>query len=82
MKPVTFSRGALKDFRKHRQAAPKIAAAIEAYAAGTGAHANNVTQLVGSAAKRLRVGDFRVIFTEDAASITVTKVAPRGSAYE
>ena len=27
-----------------------------------GGHANNVTQLVGSATFRLRVGDFRVFF--------------------
>jgi mRNA interferase RelE/StbE len=41
-----------------------------------------VTQLVGSTALRLRIGDFRVIFEETAEEIRVTRIAPRGSAYD
>jgi mRNA interferase RelE/StbE len=48
------------------------------FADGSGAHANNVTQLVGASAKRLQVGDFRVIFEEADATIVVTKIGPRG----
>jgi mRNA interferase RelE/StbE len=61
--------------------AVRIRAAIAAYAA-TGAHRNNVTQLVGPRLSRLRVGDFRVIFAEDADEILVLKVGPRGDVYE
>ena len=48
------------------------------YAADPTAHANNVRQLVGSRAERLRVGDFRVIFEETETEIVVTKISPRG----
>ena len=44
--------------------------------------ANNVTQLVGSTAKRPRVGDFRVIFEETDAAFIVPKFGPRGSIHE
>ena len=55
---------------------------MDEYAAETGAHANNVTRLVGSPAYRLRVGDFRAIFEETEADIFVTSIAPRGSVYD
>jgi len=41
-----------------------------------------VKPLVGVDAKRLRVGDFRVIFTETADTITVLDIGPRGGIYE
>jgi mRNA interferase RelE/StbE len=56
--------------------------AIAGYAAGQGTHGNNVTLLVGSPYSRLRVGDFRVIFQEDATTILVLKIRPRGGAYD
>lgn len=62
--------------------ATRARAAIEAYALDGAAHANNVTQLVGSTAKRMRMGDFRMIFEESETEITVTKFAPRGNAYD
>lgn len=43
--------------------------------------ANNVNKLVGQEAYRLRVGDWRVIFTEDGAILAVLAIRPRGSAY-
>jgi mRNA interferase RelE/StbE len=43
---------------------------------------NNVKQLVGVDAKRLRIGDFRVIFTETNDTITVLDIGPRGGIYE
>ena len=60
----------------------RIIAAVEEYAADPRSRANNVTQLGGSTAKRLRVGDYRVIFDESDTGILVTKVGPRGSVYE
>jgi mRNA interferase RelE/StbE len=82
MKTVRFTKSALGDLKRHGNVAARIINAIDAYAAGDGAHANNVIQLAGSLASRMRVGDFRAIFEETATDITVTRVAPRGSAYD
>jgi DNA-binding XRE family transcriptional regulator len=65
--------------RKHRSDANAIMAKIERYAA-TGA--GKVTDLVGRSGKRLRVGDFRVLFEEDATTIRVSRIGPRGEIYE
>lgn len=43
--------------------------------------ANNVKALKGSGGYRLRVGDWRVIFTIEADRIIVHHVGPRGSIY-
>lgn len=61
--------------------AARVRKTLAEYAA-TGAHANNVTQLVGSRFHRLRVGDFRVIFDDGPTEILVIKVGPRGTVYE
>jgi mRNA interferase RelE/StbE len=52
------------------------------YADDASSQANNVKSLVGVDAKRLRVGDFRVIFTETTDTITVLDIGPRGGIYE
>lgn len=45
--------------------------------------ARNVKALKGPAGlKRLRVADWRVIYTETLVVVAVLKVSPRGSAYE
>jgi len=41
-----------------------------------------VKSLAGVAAKRLRVGDFRVIFIETIDTITILDIGPRGRIYE
>jgi mRNA interferase RelE/StbE len=82
VKSVTYKRDAAKALRKHANMAARIRAAIETYASDQGAHANNVSQLVGSDAKRMRIGDFRAIFDETETEIFVTKIAPRSSAYD
>ena len=82
MKTVAYSRDAAKDLHRHGNMAARVRAAIRAYAGDQRSHANNVTQLVGSPAKRLRVGDFRVIFDETETTITVTKIGPRGGVYD
>ncbi len=56
--------------------------AVSEYTADAIAHADNVTQLMGSSAKRLRVGDCRVIFGESETALTVIRVGPRGEAYD
>jgi mRNA interferase RelE/StbE len=64
----------------HRNRARQIRAKIEQYAANPAALANNVIQLGGSSAKRLRIAGFRVLLTET--TITVLDVGPRGEIYE
>ena len=82
MKAVSYSRDAARDLRRHANMASRVRAAIDGYARGEGAHQNNVTALVGSDAKRLRVGEYRVIFAETDTGIIVTKIGPRGGVYE
>lgn len=44
---------------------------------------NNVSPLKGSEGlMRLRVGDWRVIYSETLVVLLVVRIAPRGSAYE
>jgi mRNA interferase RelE/StbE len=44
--------------------------------------AGDVKNLVGISGKRLRVGDFRVLFEETETAIIVTRIGPRGEIYE
>jgi len=82
MKPVLYTRAAATALRRHANRAQLIRTKIRQYAEDASSQANNVKSLVGVTAKRLRVGDFRVIFTETADAITVLDVGPRGGIYE
>ena len=82
MKTVRFSPDAIKSLKRYGNTAARVRKAIEEYAAETGAHVTNVTRMVGSTANRLCVGDFRAIFEESETDIVVTKIPPRGSAYD
>jgi len=82
VKTVRYHPDALRSLKRHGNVAARLRKAIDEYAADTGAHANNVTRLVGTPAFRLRVGDFRVIFEETEADIVVTAIAPRGNVYD
>jgi mRNA interferase RelE/StbE len=55
---------------------------IKLYADDASSQANNVKALVGVDAKRLRVVDFRVIFTETTDTITILDIGPRGGIYD
>jgi mRNA interferase RelE/StbE len=46
------------------------------------AQVNNVKKLTGINACRLRVGGFRVIFSETAETIAVLDIGPRGDIYD
>lgn len=70
------------NLRRQGNMAARIDRAVQEYADGKSAHANNVTTLVGSNDKRMRVGDFRVIFIETEDLITVVRIGPRGGIYE
>jgi mRNA interferase RelE/StbE len=82
MKAVLYTKVALRSLQAHRNGAKQIRAKIEQYATNPAALANNVIQLTGSSAKRLRIAGFRVLFTETDTTITVLDVGPRGDIYE
>ena len=81
MKPVSYSRAALKTLRRMpRDTAERIMAKVDQYAADPASQANNVTALQGREGIRLRVGDWRVIM-RDGEVLAVLEIGPRGSIY-
>jgi len=82
MKTVRFHPAAEAALRKHRNVAGRLIERIKAYARNPAAFANNVTDLKGTRGKRLRVGDWRIIFEESDDEILITKIGPRGSIYD
>jgi mRNA interferase RelE/StbE len=81
--PIVYSREALRTLAKIDQAtAARIVLKVEQLARDPLSLRNNVTALKGEdGLKRLRVGDWRVIF-RDGVVLDVVRVAPRGSAYD
>ena len=82
MKEIAYTLTAAKALKRHANRAAAIREKVAQYAAGPASLANNVKTLQGVAAKRLRVGDFRVIFTETETTVTVLDIGPRGGIYE
>jgi mRNA interferase RelE/StbE len=82
VKAISYTRTAVRALRKHRNAAPRIMAKVEVYAADPGSLVNMVTEMVGKDCMRLRVGDFRVLFRETATEVVVLDIGPRGSIYD
>ncbi|MEX2318276.1 MAG: type II toxin-antitoxin system RelE/ParE family toxin [Bauldia sp.] len=82
MRKVVYLVDARKALRKHRPEARRIMAKIEAYALDPDSQANNVKRLKGELRLvRLRVGDYRVLLLENAATVEVVDIGPRGSIY-
>lgn len=77
---------AVKDLKGlNPQDRTRIVRKISQYAADPAAQANNVKHLQGSDLYRLRVGDFRVLFTIDQGTVTimlVQRVRHRREAYD
>lgn len=82
MTTVLYLRPAQSALRKYRNVAGKIMGKIDEVAANPEAHANNVTRLQGRPESRLRVGDFRVIFVQEADELIIIDIAPRGGVYD
>ena len=80
MKAITFTLAATRQWLKlSADVRRRIDAKLTAYAAnGLG----DVKRLKGRAGCRLRVGDWRVIFIEEAASIAVVAVGNRREIYD
>ncbi len=83
---VNYEIRAIKDLKSIEQKArDRIIAKVVQYAAAPASQANNVKHLTGSPFYRLRVGDYRVIFSLDgevATMMTVTRIRPRREAYD
>ncbi len=79
---IVFTRTALKQLEAmDAKAAKKILVKIDCYAADPKSLANQIKKLKGSEASRLRVGDYRVIFTADSIILTIIKVGHRRDVY-
>lgn len=81
---VEYSREALKALQRiDRATGERIVLKLEQLASRPDSLANNVRALKGPGGfRRLRVGDWRVIFTETLVVVAVERIAPRGSAYD
>ncbi|MEA3033833.1 MAG: mRNA interferase RelE/StbE [Sphingomonadales bacterium] len=83
-KRVEYSSSAQKTLRRiDRASARRIRDKVRILAEDPDSLANNVKALKGEAGlMRLRIGDWRVIYTENRVVLLVVKVASRGSVYE
>jgi mRNA interferase RelE/StbE len=81
---IVFSPKAERQFTKIAEAEQrKIAAMIKQYAENPQSLAAQVKKLKGSADLfRLRVGDYRVIFTRDGVVMLIVKVGHRSDVYD
>ena len=84
MRRVEYSRDAVRALsRIDRATSRRIRAKVDQLAAEPESLANNVAPLKGQPGLlRLRVGDWRVIYTDQLVVLLVIRVAPRGSAYD
>lgn len=84
MKPITYSKDAFRALRRlPANVSTLIVSKIKQFAADPASLGNNVKPLRGYPDQfRLRVGDWRVIMSDDGEVLSVTKIGPRGSVYE
>ncbi len=84
MKAISYSKDALRTLRRMpSNLSVLIRSKIMQYAADPSSPANNVKALKGEVGiYRLRLGDWRVIFSEDGVVIAVIQVAPRGGIHD
>ena len=82
MKKVILLDPAIAALRKHRNVAERMLGKLTAYAENPASLANQVTELRGQPFKRLRVGNFRILFEETDTEIIVSDIGPRGSIYQ
>lgn len=85
MKQISYSKEALRDLRHAPgKIAIKIREKLALYAENPQALANNVKAMCGKQFKdylRLRVGDWRVIFSESGEVISVQRIGKRSEIY-
>ncbi len=82
MKSVSYTKRSAKALRRiSSRDRERIMAKIDQLAEEPAALVNNITELKNVEAKRLRIGDWRVIFGETDSDITILDIGPRGSIY-
>jgi len=85
MKQIIYSRQAFRDLRSiPNRTAQQIRAKLELYAEHPEAMANNVKAMQGQRFRgllRLRVGEWRVMFTESGEVIAIQRVGRRSEIY-
>lgn len=82
MKSVTYTTTALKQLAgMPRVEAQRLRAKVAQYAADSASLANQVKRLEGAPYLRLRVGDYRVIISEDGTVVQVVRVGHRNEVY-
>lgn len=84
LRRVEYHRDAAKALqRMDRATSKRIRGKIGQLAGDPSALANNVTALKGGEGlMRLRVGNWRVIYTDELVVLKIMRVAARGSAYD
>jgi mRNA interferase RelE/StbE len=84
MKRIAYSKDAIKTLRRlPANIAKLIVSKIEQFAVDPSSLANNVKALKGEKDTiRLRVGDWRVVMTDEGEVLAVVRIAPRGGAYD
>ena len=79
---IKYSDQALKFLTKLRkQDAKRIVSKIEQYAKDPSSLQNQVKKLTNSMYFRLRIGDYRVIFSETGEVMKIEKIGNRGDVY-
>ena len=79
---ITYSAQARKALRKMQpKKARRILDAMARLAENPDRHDLDVKRLAGREGFRLRVGDWRVIYTKDGAVLAVERIGPRGGIY-
>ncbi len=82
-KKIKFSKKAIKDLLKiPKNKSLKIRKKIKEYAVDSSSQKNNMKKLKNSEYTRLRVGNYRVIFTETNIIISIIKIGTRGDIYK
>lgn len=82
MRTIVWTHEATRQFLAlSSQVQDRIEAKIVELATNPKALANQVKALKGVKALRLRVGDYRVIFTEDGVILTILRIGHRGDIY-
>lgn len=83
MKEIAYNRAAIRVLKRLPAGdQDRIRSKVRQYADDPASLAANVTALKGRRGKRLRVGDWRVIFDETETAMDVIAIGPRGSVYE
>lgn len=84
MRTIVYSKDALKTLRRMpANVSALIVSKIRQFADAPASLGNNLKVIKGRSGEfRLRVGDWRVIMTEDGEVTAVIKIGPRGSVYE